>query len=672
MPEDPEEVLVAEAAVLPDARTQCALPKGPVDTPRALETQQHLALAVQSGHVGLWDWDLTTNKVFFSHEYKRQLGFADHEISDALSEWESRVHPDDLAGALARVNAYLKEPSPDFRNEFRMRHKDGSCRWILAQASVVMDESGKPARLLGSHIDITERKRAEEALRESEQRFKVALKNSPVNVSTQDLDLRYTWIYNPQLGYSPPEVVGKTDYDLLPPDTAEQVIALKRNALAADSTLREEVSIAYDGHELHYDFCVEPLHDQRGHLVGVTNVVIDITDRVESERALRESEERLRQAQKMEAVGQLAGGIAHDFNNLLTAIIGYSDLLLACQETAERPAYEDVREIRLAAERAAALTRQILAYSRRQALRPMVVSLNDVVTGMESLLRRTLGENIGLVTLLAPDLGRVEIDRHQFEQVILNLAVNGRDAMPLGGTLTLETGNVELDAQYCLTHPETVVGSHVMLAVSDTGMGIEDAALPHVFEPFFTTKAAGEGTGLGLATVHGIVKQSGGSIVVHSEPGKGTSFRIYLPRVVAPVEEPAPVVTEQPATPGGEIILVVEDEVSLRKLVARTLEGLGYRVMAAGTAAEALRVVEESDGRLDLLLTDVVLPGGLQGDALARELLASRPFLRVLFASGYTRDALVHSGRLDPGVNLLEKPFTASELAAMVRTVLDS
>jgi len=397
----------------------------------------------------------------------------------------------------------------------------------------------------------------------------------------------------------------------------------------------------------------------------------DITERKEAEGALLASEEQLRQSQKMEAIGQLAGGIAHDFNNLLAAILGYSDMILTGEASSVDEVRPDVMEIKHAAERAAALTKQILAFSRRQALRPTVVSLNDVLDGMEPLLRRTLGEDIELLSREDPELSLVEVDVHQFEQVIINLALNARDAMSPGGRLTLETANRELDEKFCRTHPGATPGPYVMLSVSDTGVGMDADTIEHVFEPFFTTKAPGEGTGLGLATVYGIIKQSNGSIFAESEAGKGTNFTIYLPQVTAHAAEEIPAATARAQVGGTETILLVEDEVSLRNLVERVLGDLGYRVLVAGTATEALNVAGETDGPLDLLLTDVVLPGDKQGNDLARDLLSLGPDLTVLYMSGYPRNAIVHAGRLDEGVNFLEKPFTPEALARMVRAVLD-
>ncbi len=411
--------------------------------------------------------------------------------------------------------------------------------------------------------------------------------------------------------------------------------------------------------------------DEDSTLHGIANATSQVLQAARAEEALREAEQLLRQSQKMEAVGQLAGGIAHDFNNLLAVILGYGELLLSHEDLVNSAARADVEQIKRAAERASALTRQILAFSRRQALRPMVVPLDDIIAGMAPLLRRTLGEDIELVIRTGRNVGGVEVDVHQFEQVIMNLAVNARDAMSPGGRLTLTTAGVELDSEFCRTHPGVAQGDHVMLMVSDTGGGMDAATLARIFEPFFTTKPPGMGTGLGLATVYGIVKQSGGSIFVESEPGRGTRFTIYLRTASKPAQEEASSVAPATASVRDKTVLVVDDEASLRDLMVRVLEELGCRVLHAGTAAEALRVASESGADLDLLLTDVVLPGDLQGNDLAHEITLSRPELPVLYVSGYTRDALVSAGRLNPGVNLLEKPFSPEALRVAVRAALD-
>lgn len=387
-------------------------------------------------------------------------------------------------------------------------------------------------------------------------------------------------------------------------------------------------------------------------------------------RELKSSEEQLLQAQKMEAVGRLAGGIAHDFNNLLTAILGYSELLLADEQACSPEAREDVLEIKRAAERGSSLTRQILAFSRRQPLRPEVVCLNDVIESLAPLLRRTLGEDIELVVAKDPNLGFVEVDVHQFEQVIMNLAINARDAMPTGGRLVIETSNVELDAEYARTHPEVVPGSHVAVVVSDTGTGIDKSILDHIFEPFFTTKEPGRGTGLGLAVAYGIVRQSRGHIFAYSEPGMGTTFRIYLPRIgSSPVQSEA---RERASalTRGKEAIVVVEDEPAICRLTERVLTEAGYRVACFQSADEALAAIEDG-APADLLITDVVLPGSLQGPDLAARVRELRPDLPVVFMSGYPRAAISHGGRLESGVELIEKPFTPESLLEKVRKALD-
>src|SRR5437870_375881 len=399
-----------------------------------------------------------------------------------------------------------------------------------------------------------------------------------------------------------------------------------------------------------------------GHLVRVWGTQRDVTDQ-------RHLEEQFRQSQKMEAVGQLAGGIAHDFNNLLTAILGNTQLLLRDLPPGDSKR-GDVEEIRKASERAASLTRQLLAYSRRQMLQPEVLDLNVVVAEMDKMLRRLIGEHIALAAVLAPDLGRVRADPNQIEQVIVNLAVNARDAMPEGGKLTIETADVDLDETYAQTHLGSVPGPYAMLAVTDSGVGMDAGVRAHLFEPFFTTKEVGRGTGLGLATVYGIVKQSGGYISVYSEVGRGSSFKIYLPRIATPSGAPASPHRGRPAR-GTETVLVVEDEPAVLTLSRRALEAQGYIVLTASDAAAALRVVERHGGTIHLLVTDVVMPGK-SGRELADKLAAQRPGIRVLYMSGCPGDAVVQHGTLPSGSAFLQKPFSPDGLALKVRDVLDA
>ncbi len=472
------------------------------------------------------------------------------------------------------------------------------------------------------------------------------------------------------LGYTMDELTQMTPVDLNP--NATRAIIVDQLAPLVSGAEREVVfevdhyrkdGSAYPA-EVHVQLTE---HEPRPMFLSI---VLDITARKEAEEALRASEEQLRQSQKMEAIGQLAGGIAHDFNNILTAIIGYADLLSA-RLPDDEALHRDLQEITRAAERASALTRQILAFSRRQAMRPRVVSLNEVLTGMEALLRRSLGEQIELVFRREPELGLVEVDTHQFEQVVLNLALNARDAMPTGGRLTLATTNVDMDMGFALTYPEASPGSYVVLSVADTGVGMDEETMAHMYEPFFTTKEMGKGTGLGLSTVYGIVHQSGGVVTVDSEIGKGSIFRVYLPQVFAAtpssVGDVAPTTVQRQGT-----VLVVEDEASIRHLVTRVLTGSGHNVVAAASALEALDMVPTLEHPPDLLLTDVMLPGGMLGTELAEKLRLFFPGLRVLYVSGYTREDVVRGGPLEEGTDFLQKPFSPEMIVAAVRAQLDA
>jgi two-component system cell cycle sensor histidine kinase/response regulator CckA len=390
----------------------------------------------------------------------------------------------------------------------------------------------------------------------------------------------------------------------------------------------------------------------------------------ETLRALRESEADLRQSQRMDAIGQLAGGVAHDFNNMMTAVIGFSDLILARTEEAH-PLRGHVEEIKRAGERASALTHQLLAFSRRQVLQPRVLDLNAVVTEVDTLLQRLIGANVELVSVLDPALEHVQADPGQLEQVILNLAINARDAMPAGGQLTIETANVELDADHASRYLDVEAGPYALLAVSDTGVGMEAETIAQIFEPFFTTKPEGKGTGLGLATVFGIVKQSGGDIGVYSEPNRGTTFKIYLPRVQAPVDRISPPTRRLEPPRGSETVLLVEDEELVRHLEREVLTEGGYTVLEARSVSHALELAEGHAGVIDLLVTDVVMPE-LNGPALAELLAERRPDIRILYTSGYPSNAISRQGVLAPNVAFLPKPLTPASLARKVREVLDA
>jgi nitrogen-specific signal transduction histidine kinase/ActR/RegA family two-component response regulator len=409
--------------------------------------------------------------------------------------------------------------------------------------------------------------------------------------------------------------------------------------------------------------------------VYVLATIVDITARKRHEEETRKLESRLRQSEKLEAIGQLAGGVAHDFNNILTAILGYVEATQAQLEvSAVDPTefHNALEQIKKSALSAAELTRQLLAFGRRQLARPRPLNLNEAVRSVEPMLRRLLPENVAVELHLAPDVRNTLADPSQVEQVIVNLVVNARDAMPTGGSLTIRTENAQLDDRYALLHPEVLPGEYVALVVSDVGCGMASATMARIFDPFFTTKAAGQGTGMGLSTVYGIVKQAKGHVSVYSEVGKGTTFKIFLPAEAASVAAAASMRTPDASTPQGtETILVAEDNELVRWVIQNILRGAGYNLLLAANGTEALRLADEHQGRIDMLVTDVVMPD-IHGKDLAERLLARGLAPKVLFLSGYTSDVIAHHGVLEPGLALLEKPFTRQALLQRVRQLLDA
>ncbi len=516
---------------------------------------------------------------------------------------------------------------------------------------------------------------AEESLRQSEERFRSAFEDSLVSMALQTLDGRYVRVnqaFCDLLGYTEAEVTASTYQALTHSDDVDADLADDRRMLAGEirSYQREKRYVAKDKQVLWVLATVSLLRARDGHPLHFLVQVQDITPRKRAEAARAELETQLRQAQKMEAVGQLAGGIAHDFNNLLTVIEGRSQLLLRRLEP-DDPQRRQVQMIKSAADRAKVLTGQLLAFSRKQVRQVQVLDVNAVIRGLDEMLRRLLGEDIELLVVHGTDLGRVEADAGQLEQVILNLTVNARDAMPQGGRLTLETTNVTLDKAFVRQNLGAQPGEYVQLAVGDTGVGMDAETLARCFEPFFTTKGLAKGTGLGLATVYGIVKQHQGYIRVASDIGRGTTFSVYLPRVTAPAEPPPPAPDVPAGVVGGsETILLVEDEAVVRAVTLEMLQAYGYRVLTAGHPAEALLMSERHPGPIDILVTDVVMPG-LNGVELADRLTAVRPEMKVLYVSGYPGEALLGRAGPDPGRPFLPKPYMADALARKVREVLD-
>jgi len=511
-----------------------------------------------------------------------------------------------------------------------------------------------------------ERRKAEEALRESEKRLQKILDNSPAIIFLKDTEGRYLYV-NAQFGkltvLTPEQILGKTDAEIFPPEQAAAFRANDLKVLQTGVALEfEEGAHHLDG--LHTSIVAKfPLRNTEGEVYAICGIATDITER-------KSLEAQLRQSQKMEAIGRLAGGIAHDFNNMLTVINGFSELMLLSLP-GEAPQRDSLEQIRDAGERAATLTRHLLAFSRQQVLQPRVLDLNAEVANMDTMLKRMIAEDIDLLTILSPGSTPVKADPGQIQQILMNLVVNARDAMPDGGRLTIETADVVLDTDYARRHVGVSPGRYVMLAVSDNGCGMDKQTQARIFEPFFTTKEEGKGTGLGLSTVYGIVKQSGGNIWVYSEPGRGTTFRIYLPRIEGVAEAIEPGKAQEPLPTGSETILLAEDDAGVRKLAKTILQTHGYTVLEAAQGEDALRLSGQHEGLIHLMVTDMVMPE-MSGRELAERLKPLRPNMKVLLMSGYTDKAMLHHGELDPGMAFLQKPFTPQTLARKVREVLDA
>ena len=537
----------------------------------------------------------------------------------------------------------------------------GGGRREIEWNNTLLHEGDRVTGVVSIGEDVTEREVAEQELRRSEAEFRSLVERAPVGIYRATHSGRFLTV-NPalirMLGYQWAE-------ELLKLDIGRDVYV---DAAVRERVIREapeHVEVRWkrrDGTEITVDLTSHGVPVPQGQEACYEGVVVDVTQQ-------RSLESQFRQAQRLVAVGRLAGGVAHDFNNILTAITGYTDLLLDEFDAHDRRRL-DLEEVRAAAQRAAALTRQLLAFSRKQVLQPKALDLNAVVRGIERMLRRLIGEDIALVFTPGAALGTVRADPGQVEQVILNLAVNSRDAMPAGGRLTIETANVELDAAYVREHAGTEPGPYVMLAVSDSGAGMDAQTRAHLFEPFFTTKELGKGTGLGLATVYGIVRQSGGHIGVYSEPGRGATFKIYLPRVDEPPESEAPAADLQGVKGGRETVLLAEDDAPVREIVASALGQKGYRVLRAMDGQSAVEIARAQGAEIRLLITDIVMPG-MTGRELAGIVARECPGIRVLFMSGYTDDAVVRHGVLDQGTPYLQKPFTPGALARKVREVLD-
>jgi PAS domain S-box-containing protein len=820
------------------------------------ESEKRFKLAAESSSDLIYEWDIKERVDWFG-KIDELLGYVPNEFPRTFEAWTNSVHPDDRDRVITAVKNHLEKNEP-YDIEYRVRRKDGTYNYWWVRGTAVGDEKGNPYRWVGAVTDITQRKRAEEALHSSENKYRTLIENVPQKIFLKDKNSVYISCnksYAQDLKIKPDEISGRTDCEFYPKELAEKYRADDKKIIERGKTEEIEEKYIQNGQEVWVNTIKTPVKDEKGNILGILGIFWDITDRKRAEESLKQSEEnarqfaqenaimaeigriisstlnidevyesfskevkkiiffdrivinyidtdkgtvrnvymagkglqdrnvkdiyplegsgnaemvrtrstlliqtkdfneykdrfpmllstfqagfrsimnvplfskgkiigglllrslkpyaytdkevrlaerigfqiagaianaqlyteriqaeseraalqeQLRQSQKMEAIGQLAGGVAHDFNNLLTVIKGYSQLSLT-EMKKEDPLKENIEEIKKSADRAADLTRQLLAFSRRQVMEMKVLDLNDLLRNLDKLLRRVIGEDIELTTILEENLGRAKTDPGQIEQVIMNLAVNARDAMSKGGKLTIETANVELDQAYARAHVAVKPGPYVMISASDTGVGMPPEIRDRIFEPFFTTKEKGRGTGLGLSTVYGIVKQSGGNIWVYSEPEKGTTFKIYLPRVDEPFEELKEKLVKEELPRGNETILIVEDEEDVLKLAGRILSRQGYHVLEALSGEEALRICKKEKEPFHLLLTDVVMPQ-MSGRQLEEQLSRVCQDFKVLYMSGYTDNAITHHGVLEKGLKYIQKPFTVDGLIRKIREVLD-
>jgi two-component system, cell cycle sensor histidine kinase and response regulator CckA len=634
-------------------------------------SQERLKLALDAARMGTWNWDAQTNTITWSEQFEQVFGLQPGTFGGTYEAYLALLHPEDRAYVDRVVTDVLAGRNTNYALEHRIIVPDGDTRWLEGRGQVYWDASGAPLRMTGTITDITDRKRADAALRASEERYRA------ISEVASDYAFAYwvgadgsavlEWVtdaFTRLTGYAVENMRTLAQWSAtVYPDDRELLSQQHQRMLAGQPDSTEYRIVASDGRLLWLRISVRPVWDAaQGRVVRVYGAAQDIT-------RLKHLEQQLTHAQKMEAIGRLAGGIAHDFNNILTVILGNINMMIE-ELDPTHPLHRDAEQVQQAAERAARLTRQLLAFSRQQVLQPQVLGPNTLITGIEQMLRRLIGEDIQLVTRLALDLGAVRADPGQLEQVILNLAVNARDVMPDGGTMVIETANVELDAAYPREHVGTVSGPYIMLAISDTGYGMDAATQAHMFEPFFTTKGLGKGTGLGLSTVHGIVTQSGGHIWVYSEPGHGATFKIYLPRIEEIDELPTSAPTAAELPHGTGTILLVEDDAQVRALVGRVLCARGYQVLDTAEGPAALQIAAQHPGAIDLLLTDMIMPGGLSGRQVAEQVLAHCPAARVLYMSGYPDSVLAQHQLIAPNQVVLQKPFTPEVLAQTVWEVL--
>jgi PAS domain S-box-containing protein len=631
---------------------------------RALRTtDERFRFVAKATNDVIWDWDIKTNALVWNDSVETVFGHKQSKIYPEVQWWYDHIHPEDRDRVVAGIHGVLDHGGTSWSDQYRYRRADGGYANVMDRGYIARDGNGEALRMIGAMTDVTERSRSEAAIRFQAQLLN-AVQQAVVATDPEGQVIFWNDFAENLYGWAPEEAVGQSIQELTPsPFFREHSADIFERGAAGESWTGEFLVQGKSGKAFPALLTSSPIRDERGTVLGFVLVSIDLSER----RAL---EEQFRQSQKMDAVGRLAGGIAHDFNNLLTVIRLNTEIIMDGFDPTD-PRSEDVKQIRSAAERASSLTRQLLAFSRKQILQPRVLDMNSVVSTVEPMLQRLIGEDITIASSYSAR-GYVVADPGQIEQILVNLVVNARDAMPQGGTISIETQNAVLDETYTSEHAPVVPGRYVMLAVGDNGVGMNRDIREHAFDPFFTTKEAGKGTGLGLATVYGIVKQSGGYVWIYSEPGLGTTLKLYFPEVSAAAAfttteyKPTAKVTAR----GSETILLVEDEEAVRGLTSRILEKQGYRVIVAQHGREAMDIATREEGRIDLVLTDIVMPG-MNGRGLVERLAGIRPRIKSLYMSGYTDDDIVRRGFIEPSKSFLQKPFTSESLLQTVRKVLD-
>ncbi|MFO7748582.1 MAG: PAS domain S-box protein [Desulfobacteraceae bacterium] len=633
--------------------------------------RERLASIIEGTNVGTWEWNVQTGETIFNERWAEIIGYSLEEISPvSINTWMKFVHPDDVKTSEKLLQRHFSGELNYYECEARIRHKNGEWVWVLDRGKVAAwTEDGKPLHMMGTHQDITKPKKDVIALQESKQLLQNLLEAIPDMVSVHDKEMTILYSNWNGFGAVPEEkrIIGTKcyrtyrGYDEICPDCQAKTVLQTKKSFQTETRLP-------DGRWV--DLRVIPIYKLQRNNVFFLEWVRDITENKQADAERENLQSQLIQAQKMESVGRLAGGVAHDFNNMLGVILGHAELVLLKADE-NHDLHSNLKEIQTAAQRSADITKQLLAFARKQTISPKQLDLNAIVESMLNMLRRLIGEDIDLVWQPSTHLWPVKMDPSQIDQILANLCVNARDAIDGVGKLTIETGKKSFDEEYCRQHFGFISGDFVLLAVSDNGCGMDREILENLFEPFFTTKEVGKGTGLGLPTVYGIVKQNNGFINVYSESGQGSTFKIYLPRLVGDENSVRQVSGKKEAAGGTETILLVEDEPSILRMTRMMLEKKGYTVLSAATPAEALEKAKSHSGTIDLLMTDVVMPE-MNGRDLSGKINDLYPDIRLLFMSGYTSNVIAHQGILDDGVAFIQKPFSMADMTVKVRKILDN